>query len=382
VRIWGVSQSRLFGLVGEQGASKSYTATMWAVHEFLYGRRNIVTNLALLVEGWVAVCQSEGLSTLDLSNRIKVLDEDEQFFFWRYRSPNHEIKATEKIVSGDGHEHRSLHLPTQHVDDPGTMYILDEADIILGASQWKQVGPECELYVRQVRKHHDQLVLISHVPKNIDRFVRDQCREWHHLENHGRNTFLRIKKPKVFWDRVYRDMDGKTMVVDEHWYSFKPEIGACFATEAGVGAAGHAALGGDKADVVRGINWKWVPVGACVLALLLCLGFWGCTAAVKRRVDQRARTFLGSKAPVVQKPVERGVATVLDGGGSGSVGRRSVAWIARVNTEYQFGLSDGTVLRNPRSTLDENELRLATGERLALRISKATRGTEVWNEGR
>src|SRR3984957_12910049 len=95
-KIWGPSQSGVYGVVAKQGGGKSYTATMWACREILYGRRCVVANVSLQLDKMVELCEAEGISAREVYRRVRVLTQDEQNFFWRYRGPSHELVVETK----------------------------------------------------------------------------------------------------------------------------------------------------------------------------------------------------------------------------------------------------------------------------------------------
>jgi len=245
---------------GIAGGGKSMYATSLLIAECLKGDRCIVTNLAITLPG-LSVYLGERGCHIDVSERVKLLDQDDVKRFFEHRSFRED--AWQKI------EIRDKGTIWGDASHAGILYIIDEAHLFFDSRQWQQTGPDLTYYLTQHRKFTDDVVFVTQFLDQVEKRLKGNCGEFNFLRNHGNDRLFGFRLPSVFQRRSYYKPPGPGTPCSE-LAVFRLDaagLGSCYRTGGGVGITGLADVGKAR----RGIPWKWAVVAGVVCLGLLAL---------------------------------------------------------------------------------------------------------------
>lgn len=254
-------------IYGPGGSGKSAFQMHVLVKQLRETRRNVCTNLAVLVaelNEWLEV--HHPTEKLQLVDRIRILTVAETKEFWKYRGPR-------RWLCEAGKEY-------EYTDDPGTYgvcYIIDEAGAAGFSSQGWAAGGEsrsprgvqCTAYLDQQRKYGDDVFASTNgrTPAQIAKGFRDKAHYFIKLKNGYLHKMGIFKGPAKFTWRQYTEEPGPTSEPMAEGTFRIGSLMSCYLTEQGVGVLGSNA---DKGARAKGIP-MWTIIPACLVLASSCV---------------------------------------------------------------------------------------------------------------
>ncbi len=148
----------IFFVVGKPGGGKSYYGVKQMVEECLRSDRYVVTNIELLLPELRQLLQDEQKSEYtfetageevavpELTDRVRVLDDDESGEFWRYE-PGRDFDERRTVKRGG----KTFEVPDfQDRAKRGCLYVIDEVHVLFGAREWQNTGGDCTFFSRNI----------------------------------------------------------------------------------------------------------------------------------------------------------------------------------------------------------------------------------------
>lgn len=273
---------------GLMGAGKS----LWAMHALRAALENdscVVTNIPII---WTELREHlkkrGGNSYMRLKWRLRLLDDEETYEFWRYRGCA-EVRERGKLVGWewitlprrpDWEDKSRIQLTTldwgRAREGGKVVYIIDEVSAFFNAKNHMRLSLDAPFYASQHRGLGDEVILIAQSVENIDAQFRRLIQKFVYLTNHTYLKFWFIfKRPaKHTWSVYLRPYSGQeTHKPSEFGYFTRdPSLSKCYDTSVKVGIPGH---GEPEQPPAR----TGLPAGALVVfiglaALALVLGAW------------------------------------------------------------------------------------------------------------
>jgi hypothetical protein len=289
-------------LCGLPGNGKSLLATRWIVEELVYGKRPVITNVALKREELAAfIAREHPTADVDLHTRLVLLDEDATGRFWLTRGVGLRLAhvTTECEKEGKRLDFTKVIIPTQEYATElrqsgleissslageawnadgahfwvsayalgGVLYVIDEIHIYFDSRAWQTTGQSALFYLSQHRKLGDDVVCITQSLENVEKRFRKLAQDFTYVKylKKLKFGFGLFSPPPVFLRSVYtsppgptsKAMETRTYTLDVSGYA------SCYDTAAGVGVVGNRA---DTMEKSRGLNYKWFVV---VVALFI-----------------------------------------------------------------------------------------------------------------
>lgn len=268
---------------GKPGNGKSLGAVRAVIGELVNGERTVVTNLPLKLDNvceWVAKHYPE--KRIDVLGRIYLLEEEEVETFWRVRYPArvHPTDQYPEPVIGIPMERRRSGVVEVHgltfpdfreANIPPHYYVIDEAQLALGARQWRERGPELLWMSSQHRHFGDEWLLITQHADNIDAQLRRLCQSRTHFTNWSYlNALPFVAAPRrITWTR-FDGLEKTAAVMGTGTFTVDPDgYAGLYKTTGGAGGR----LAGPIERRAKGVPfWAFVgavPVGIAVLLWVL-----------------------------------------------------------------------------------------------------------------
>ena len=253
----------IFYITGKPGGGKSYIAVAQLCEELKDTARNrfIVTNLPLNLGELAVWCHENIKEEVNLSERVRVLDDSETGEFWLYE-PHHKFEKRRALQFG----RRTMEVPDFSERERGCLYIIDEVHIYFGAREWQATGSDCTYFLSQHRKIGCDVILVTQHPEQTDKALRRLAQEYMVVRNLSREPVFGFRIANFF--RTIRMLNSPTSPnpapFDSGFVKLRPEVyGKLYDTTAGVGIAGRLAPSNEQ----RGIHWYWLgaPLAAVVV---------------------------------------------------------------------------------------------------------------------
>jgi len=267
--------------LGPNGSGKS----LWAMHQLeralLNDNRPIVTSLAVDVPALNEYMQRKYQGRApDVTNRVWLLEKDQQRTFWRYRSTEFDAYYGRIFAPRGPFGDESWRQP-----DGGRIFILDEIQTTFGARDWQKTGPEFVAYQSQHRKASDDVIAIAPASSLVDKQFRVLFGECVVLQNMYQLRVGWVKAPRKIVCRTYANCppaQGEDQLTKEDIYIDAKAIAGCYRTQDGLGFCGSNA---DKGREAKGIPLKMVFVGLGCASIVAYFGIraafdWGTRATV------------------------------------------------------------------------------------------------------
>ncbi len=252
------------------------------IRELTTGSRPVITNLPIRADRLNEWLQTEG-HTVNLHDRLRLIDTDELVQWWRYRGmgpdgwvtlPPPVDHAKNEIVPKGQPQNNS----TDFRQSPGPcFYVLDEIHTSFNARAWMSTGLAAIWYLSQHRKLGDDVIMISQTPGQVDKQLRSMSQDWIHLTNlcKMKAGYLFTLPQRMLW-RAYANQPttGEPIMATGILKIHSPGWADCYDT-----ARGNSIAGQTNADIgtkAKGIPW-WV---ALLIPVALCLVAWKIPAAV------------------------------------------------------------------------------------------------------
>jgi hypothetical protein len=263
----------VFYICGKPGGGKTYIGVKQICEELADPKSNrfIVTNIALKMPELAEWCHQHCQHEVNLSERIRILDDVETGEFWLYE-PGREFQARREIKM----RRRTMDVPDfEDRAERGCLYVIDEVHVYFGARDWQATGGDATFFLSQHRKLNCDVVMITQHPEQTDKALRRLAQEYMSVRNLLREPILGFNLGTLFGAfRYVRTLNSpqspNPAAFESGFVSLNPEeIGKLYDTTAGVGIAGRVAPpSGPKRG--RHVAWLLLPIGVVV-----ALGIYG-----------------------------------------------------------------------------------------------------------
>lgn len=279
-------------ICGRPGGGKSLFAVMQLCEELRRSERTIVTNLALKLPELAEWCFRNIERPVDLSARVRLLDDDQVRQFYLYRPG---MECTDRMVKG------GMDVPdlTAFQSLPyGCLYVIDEAHLFFGAREWQRVGPDVQFFLSQHRKLGCDVMFITQHPEKCDKNFRRDAQDFTIVRNLGmERMFGGVSLHGRFRRATYLDIprgNGTDTPTETGFFRLKvAEYGCLYDTSAGVGLVGRV----DTHEVKKGRSPIWWAVGA--VAILCCVAM--IPKALGAFSSWVSGAFISSSSKIAQK---------------------------------------------------------------------------------
>jgi len=327
---------------GKPGGGKSLYATKLVFEELCFGRRNIVTNLALrvgrlneyyhenygkpetlyrfklpsilrplawLLPDWLAyrvlpiapeLVEQKILQPRmdDICARVHLITDDEMSTFFCHRPDG-------KVEHITNQEWRSGKRPDYSVvNDHGVFFCLDEVHIAFNSRAWADTGAEVLYYLSQHRKLGDDVICVTQSVANVDKQFRSVAQDFSYIRNLGKERAGFFRLPLRFVRKTYSQPPSGNVSEPMEMAVFSLDVhglAQCYDTAKGVGI--HGRSGADTKERKKGLHWLWFAIGVPLLIVLIFHYSPNLLArALSPRLPVQKRTFAGRD---VALPVSR-----------------------------------------------------------------------------
>lgn len=281
-------------IVGKPGGGKSYYSLRHIAQYLAFTSGSVVTNLSIDIPKLEAYCASKYPHVIDVSKRLRLLDEKQAPRFWLYRLDSQGLHVDlqgvtreqekegqrvnfDKITQAnrDALEHGKLRVY------PGILYVIDECHVFFDARAWAENGFSLTFYNSQHRKLEDDVLFVTQFLELVDKRVKGFSQEFIYLRNNGAEKFLTLfRGPSYFIAKHYqRPPSGLQDFPSEvHRFTLDLALAACYDTSAGVGIRG---VGRPESNKKRGLSVAWIALPVLLAMFLLHQGpEWLASAAV------------------------------------------------------------------------------------------------------
>jgi len=272
----------LRGLIGLPGNGKTMTCVSKMVDEWLYTDRCVGVNptdgelkLGRLNEYLCELCAKRGIDdkVIDLENRLVIIPKEHSFQFYRYRAgglilpepPDTKMPLKEWYV-----EMKKYFLPM--LEKPEYMvpmsYFIFEAHDFFPAKDWQEIGRPTKFYASKHRHLHDEVILETQFPEQLEPNFRKLVQEWHRMTNNYLRSFGPFAKRGCFVREAFHSLPSGNAVPYEK-AEFKLDaagIASCYET---TGSLGLMQRGPESKgfDHKRRLPWWSIWVGAAVASI-------------------------------------------------------------------------------------------------------------------
>lgn len=249
-------------VTGRPGAGKSFFGVMQICKELANTERFIVTNLPLNLEALADWCHDHIEKPVDLSRRLKLINDSEVPSFWLY-SPLGRLKERVRLP-GIGGDWEFPDFSARSAAWPGCLYVIDEVHLFFNARAWQKVTQDAEFFMSQHRHLRCDVILISQHPEKVDKNFRRNAQDFTEIRNLGNEKFLLgvslrgVCRWATFLDCPRPGSSEAPMESGTFRFNIK-EYGALYDTSAGVGLVGKISTNEQK----RGRHPVWL-VAACI----------------------------------------------------------------------------------------------------------------------
>jgi len=282
-----------FFIVGKPRGGKTFLGVQFIYKHLCNPKesRPIVTNIGLnLAEIAAAMKADLKLDYLpDLSDRVRILDDEETLQFWCYSVGREFVKR------------RKLRMGRYQVEVPdfedrgatGCVYVIDEIHIYYPATFGAQRDEDdLRFFLTQHGKMNIDCVFITQHPEQTSKVARRLAQEYMNVRNLSREPFMGFRVGNLF--RYVRSLNsphsGNPAPFESGFVSMDfAKFGKMYDTTKGVGIAGSLVKDNPKRG--RSLWWLLVP-GAVVVCVIVWLLFFA--PGQSMRLAKRMGDFGGS----------------------------------------------------------------------------------------
>lgn len=286
-------------IVGKPGGGKSFVATKMMLDDLANSEVMIITNVPLVWGECNAYLQTNYPKvSVDLHERLRILDDREVFEFYRYRSgglelePSPDSQEGKKMRKADFIDSMKaqFHRITESKDFQRPVhYYIDEAHNYFNAREWQEIGRALLYYVSQHRHLHDNIYLITQALANVEKQLKSVAQDYNVMRNMAKESIGIFHQKGVFRRRAYyTEPNGNAQHYEQSNLKLDFEkVGKCYKT------CGALGLGYDQAETDRK-PFKlpyWTLWGGA--AALLVLGVF----LIKTVPSMATSAFMGAISP-------------------------------------------------------------------------------------
>jgi hypothetical protein len=268
-------------VIGLPGNGKTLFCVSKIIDELLYSERMVITSCQDLKLDRLNAYLQERMPdrVIDLEKRILVLEKEEAFHFYRFRAgglvlpPMPESKGERRMRPEEFIESvQNYFAPLR--DKPEFLtpvsYFITEAHDYFNADEWQQRGRAVQYYASKHRHLHDELVLETQFPGQLDNKMRELVQETHELINNYQRQIGPFARRGGFERRVfYKVPKGKAEPFQTVTFTLDTAgVASCYHT---TGALGIMERGAEEKGFgrIRRLPWWSMWAGAGAIALLV-----------------------------------------------------------------------------------------------------------------
>ena len=294
----------VFYICGKPGGGKTYIGVKQICEELADPNSNrfIVTNIALKMPDLAEWCHRHCKHEVNLSERIRVLDDVETGEFWLYE-PGRQFEQRREIKM----KRRTMDVPDfEDRAERGCLYVIDEVHVYFGARDWQATGNDATFFLSQHRKLNCDVVMITQHPEQTDKALRRLAQEYMSVRNLLREPILGFNLGTLFGAfRYVRTLNSpqspNPAPFESGFVSLDvTEIGKLYDTTAGVGIAGRVA---PPTVQKRGRHVAWLLVPIAIVIALGVYGFKHIDAINKWLSHTMAHAFFHGAETVASSPL-------------------------------------------------------------------------------
>jgi len=255
---------------GKPGGGKSYYSLRLIVDELVRGKRNIVTNLSVKIPDLAEyLAKKYDGNTFGISERLRVLTENETAQFWLYPCKHFSITKTIEIVVRKDRISR----PDFGEREPygGTLFVIDEIHLYFNARNWQSTGEDCLFYLSQHRKLGDDIVAVTQHINNVDKQFRSIAQDFSYVRNMAKERMGLFRLPSKMIRQTYsQPRTGSMGEKAQETVMMTLDITGlanCYDTAAGVGILSRS--GSDTKERKRGLSFAWLLLGVLLAGGLI-----------------------------------------------------------------------------------------------------------------
>lgn len=269
-------------VIGLPGAGKTMFCVSKIIEELGYTERHVVTNMQelKLPELHLYLQKRFPDRAIDLDDRLTIIPKQATFQFYRYRSgrlvlpepPPGKISLEEFYARME-----SYFLPIAERPEWGrpVSYFLSEAHEFFPAKDWQEIGRPVKFYASKHRHLHDEVIVETQFPEQVEPNFRRLAQEFHQLRNHYTMSFGPFKNRGHFERRCYMHIPTPSSVpVEKSEYKLDVKgVANCYHT---TGALGIMNRGAEPSGFGRKFKLPWwvLWVGAGLLCVVVCVAFF------------------------------------------------------------------------------------------------------------
>lgn len=205
-------------IVGKPGGGKSMFGTKLIIEDLVYTGATIVTNIPLKLPELNEYIQKKyPKADVDIHERVVILDEDDVFEFYRFRSGGLVLRPSPDAETDEDGKKKKLRKAEfiqamkANFDEMRLFpeyrkpchYYIDEAHNFFNAREWMEIGRGLLYYVSQHRHLHDNIVLLTQALGNVEKQLKSVTQEYHVLRNLYKESFGPFKQSGGFRRRMY-----------------------------------------------------------------------------------------------------------------------------------------------------------------------------------
>lgn len=236
-------------VIGLPGAGKTMFCVSKILDELVYTERFVVTNLQELRLDKIGEYLAKRCPdrAIDLDRRLLVIPKTETFQFFRFRSgglelpppPDSKMKLEQFYAAMEGY-----FAPVGQKPEWGlpVSYFLSEAHEFFPAKDWQDIGRAVKFYASKHRHLHDEVVVETQFPEQVEPNFRRLAQEFHHLQNHYKMSFGPFANRGRFERKVYLGFPLPRVATETASYTLDVEgVGSCYHTTGALGIMNRGA---------------------------------------------------------------------------------------------------------------------------------------------
>lgn len=275
-------------LIAKIRGGKSLLAASWICRELEKSERMIVTNMPV----WISDAPAGKLSlqewceifvkrSIDVKKRVRVLTREESYEFWvHYPGFDLEDDLIEVPRRGsEGAKFLKKFVPNLQCRQDmqrageipfGCFFVIDEVHQVFGNRSWAEIGESLEVYVSQLGKLNDDLILVTQHPEKVEKNLRRNATRVVEIQNMSKvrlwggvsfNGVFRYREYPCFPQRGDSPTEsGRYHIGDKRYKDV-------YDTMSGIGLSGGLM---PEQNPRKGGHWiRWVGIAVVILAVAI-----------------------------------------------------------------------------------------------------------------
>lgn len=278
------------GVTGFPRNGKTLFVVTKMIDELVFSERAVACNMdselksGRLNEYIHEVCEKRAPGkVIDLDARLIVIPKEKTFQFYRYRSgglilpepPDSKMPLQEWFVAMKAYFLPMTEKPEWMVP---VSYFIVEAHDFFPAKDWQEIGRPTKFYASKHAHLHDEVILETQFPEQVEPNFRRLVQEWHRMTNNYLLSFGPFQRRGCFKREVFLTVPPSTGGAPIESVEFKIDVagvGSCYETTGSLGILGR----GSEAkgfNHKRKLPWWTLWVGAalatcCLVAVMLAV---------------------------------------------------------------------------------------------------------------